>query len=130
MVLYYYGVILPFIYIFAETLKNKKLMKGITKQIGIAGMACIMLYSSSCATITGGRIGACQKTKPEEGQPRREIKTGKLVWDVVLGSFTLGFGIPVFVGIDFLTGAIYKPCGESIKIDTNTGEVKRKKFVK
>lgn len=105
-------------------------MKKITKFIALIGMAFIMLCSSSCATMTGGRIGDCQKTKPKAGQPKRQVRTGKLVGDIVLGACCFGVGIPVFIIIDFSTSAIWKPCGDSLVIDQKTGEKKRKKFVK
>ncbi|WP_035565385.1 hypothetical protein [Hymenobacter sp. IS2118] len=57
---------------------------------------------SSCATILGGPITAYQKTKPLAGQPQREIRVGALVADILLTGI-LG------TGIDFATGAIYKP---------------------
>lgn len=57
---------------------------------------------SSCATLLGGRITACQRTIPAPGQPSREIRGAALVADVVL--FWPG------AIIDFATGAIYRPC--------------------
>ena len=57
---------------------------------------------SSCATILGGRVTECQKTKPLPGKPQREIRVGALLADCVLGF--------VWLAVDFGTGAIYKPC--------------------
>lgn len=57
---------------------------------------------SSCATILGGRITDYQRTKPLPGQPQREVRVGALVADIFLVGL-LG------VGIDFATGAIYRP---------------------
>ena len=57
---------------------------------------------SSCATVLGGRITACQRTVPAPGQPSREIRGAALVADVLL--FWPG------AIIDFATGAIYRPC--------------------
>lgn len=57
---------------------------------------------SSCATILGGPINAYQRTKPLPGQPQREVRVGALVADILLVGL-LG------VGVDFATGAIYRP---------------------
>jgi hypothetical protein len=57
---------------------------------------------SSCATIMGGKVTECQKTKPVQGKPQREIRVGALIADICLGV--------VWVAVDFGTGAIYKPC--------------------
>lgn len=57
---------------------------------------------SSCATILGGRITDYQRTKPLPGQPQREVRIGALVADIFLVGL-LG------VGVDFATGAIYRP---------------------
>lgn len=62
----------------------------------------IALSMSSCATLLGGQITDAQKSKPAPGQPKREIRVGALVADIVIG---LGIGAV----IDFATGAIYKP---------------------
>lgn len=57
---------------------------------------------SSCATILGGPVTAYQKTKPAAGQPQREVRVGALVADILLTGI-------IGTGIDFATGAIYKP---------------------
>lgn len=57
---------------------------------------------SSCATVFGGAVSDCQRTKPAAGQPARAIRGGALVADILL--FWPG------AIIDFATGAIYKPC--------------------
>jgi hypothetical protein len=57
---------------------------------------------SSCATVFGGPVSACQRTKPAAGQPARAVRGGALVADILL--FWPG------VIVDFATGAIYKPC--------------------
>jgi hypothetical protein len=62
----------------------------------------IVLFSSSCATLFGGRVSTCQKTKPNAGEPSRSIRVVALVADIVL------FWPSTIV--DFATGAIYKPC--------------------
>lgn len=60
--------------------------------------AAIML--SSCATILGGKIDSCQKTKPAGGH--RWTRQGYLIADILLtGPLTL---------VDFATGAIYVKC--------------------
>ena len=57
---------------------------------------------SSCATVFGGRVSECQKTKPAPGQPSRSVRGVALVADILL--FWPG------AIVDFATGAIYKPC--------------------
>lgn len=57
---------------------------------------------SSCATVFGGRVSDCQRTKPAEGKPARPIRAVALIADVLL--FWPG------AIVDFATGAIYKPC--------------------
>lgn len=59
---------------------------------------------SSCATIFGGTVSDCQKTKPVPGQPARELRAGALIADILL--FWPG------AIVDFATGAIYKPCNK------------------
>ncbi|GAA3954744.1 hypothetical protein [Hymenobacter algoricola] len=56
---------------------------------------------SSCATVFGGPVTTYQKTKPAAGQPKRELRVGALVADILLFS-------PGAI-VDFVTGAIYKP---------------------
>ena len=65
-------------------------------------MVLIIITLSSCATVFGGRVSSCQRTRPAEGQPTRAIRGGALVADILL--FWPG------IGVDFITGAIYKPC--------------------
>ena len=57
---------------------------------------------SSCATVFGGQVSACQRTKPAEGQQARPIRAVALIADILL------FWPSAIV--DFATGAIYKPC--------------------
>lgn len=75
-------------------------MKKITKGFFVAAMATILF--SSCATVLGGKVSDCQRTKPAAGKPSRAIRGGALIADIIL----------FFPGaiIDFVTGAIYKPC--------------------
>lgn len=61
-----------------------------------------LILLQSCATVLGGKVTDCQRTKPEAGQPKRKVRVGVVVADVVL------FAPGVF--IDLATGAIYKPC--------------------
>jgi len=59
---------------------------------------------SSCATVFGGTVSECQKTKPTAGEPARSVRGVALVADILL--FWPG------AIVDFATGAIYKPCGK------------------
>jgi hypothetical protein len=68
----------------------------------IAMVLLAVLVLPSCATVLGGTVTECQRTKPKAGQPSREIRAGALIADVFLGL--------IWVGVDFATGAIYKPC--------------------
>jgi hypothetical protein len=62
----------------------------------------VMVFSfTSCATILGGKITDCQKTKPATG--KRQVRVAALVIDIITGGI-------VWPAIDFATGAIYKPC--------------------
>ncbi|MCK3686386.1 hypothetical protein [Maribellus sp. YY47] len=62
----------------------------------------IALSLSSCATVFGGKVSTCQKTKPAAGEPSRDMRVGALIADILL--FWPG------TIVDFATGAIYKPC--------------------
>jgi len=62
----------------------------------------IAASASGCATILGGPITTYQKTKPLAGQPQREVRVGALVADILLTGI-------IGTGVDFATGAIYKP---------------------
>ncbi|HCI55093.1 MAG TPA: hypothetical protein PK910_06480 [Bacteroidales bacterium] len=68
----------------------------------ITAVILIAASLSSCATIFGGTVSNCQRTKPPSGQPARQIRVGALVADILL------FWPSAIV--DFATGAIYKPC--------------------
>ena len=75
-------------------------MKKIKIQLlGVCFLAIILL--PSCATILGGKVTQSQRTKPDAGQPQREIRIGFLVADILLF-------VPGLI-VDFATGAIYKP---------------------
>ena len=66
---------------------------------------CILLSGtmSSCATVFGGPVSSCQRTRPAAGQPARQIRVIALVADIVIF-------FPSLI-VDFATGAIYAPCG-------------------
>ncbi len=68
----------------------------------IVAFGLLTVSASSCATILGGPITDYQKTKPAAGQPQREVRVGALVADILLTGI-------IGTGIDFATGAIYKP---------------------
>ncbi len=63
---------------------------------------CMSLSMTGCATLFGGSITQCQRSKPQAGQPQREIRVEALILDIVL--FWPG------AIVDFATGAIYRPC--------------------
>jgi hypothetical protein len=65
----------------------------------------ITVLFSSCATVFGGRVSECQRHRPSPKEPTRKIRVVALVADLVLWWPGLG--------IDFLTGAIYRPCRHS-----------------
>lgn len=67
-------------------------------------MVIIVALFSSCATIFGGAVSDCQKTKPAPGQPARELRVVALIADIVIFW-------PAAI-VDFATNAIYKPCGK------------------
>ena len=62
----------------------------------------VIVLLPSCATVFGGPVSACQRTKPAAGEPQRALRAGALIADILL--FWPG------AIIDFATGAIYKPC--------------------
>lgn len=72
--------------------------------LNLLAMLLIVATLSSCATVFGGRVTQCQRTRPAAGQPTREIRAVALIADVLL--FWPG------AVVDFATGAIYKPCGK------------------
>jgi hypothetical protein len=72
--------------------------------LNLLAMLLIVATLSSCATVLGGRVSQCQRTRPAAGQPTREIRAVALIADVLL--FWPG------AVVDFATGAIYKPCGK------------------
>lgn len=68
----------------------------------ISAIVLITASLSSCATVFGGKVSECQRTKPAAGQPARQVRAGALIADILL--FWPG------AIVDFATGAIYKPC--------------------
>ena len=70
--------------------------------VRVFGMLVIAAMLSSCATVFGGKVSECQRTKPAPGEPARSIRGGALIADILL--FWPG------AIVDFATGAIYKPC--------------------
>ena len=67
----------------------------------IISVLLIVVVLNSCATILGGQVSECQRTKPLPGKPQREIRVGYLILDIIFS--------PVWI-VDFATAAIYKPC--------------------
>jgi hypothetical protein len=60
------------------------------------------LFFSSCASaLNPGPATAYQKRKPAYGQPRRELRMGYVIVDILCGVLPLG--------VDFATSKIYKP---------------------
>jgi UPF0716 family protein affecting phage T7 exclusion len=57
---------------------------------------------SSCATVFGGKVSDCQRTKPAVGEPARKVRVGALIANILF--FTPG------LIVDFATGAAYRPC--------------------
>jgi len=72
------------------------------KILNLLAIVTIATMMSSCATVFGGKVSECQRTKPAPGEPARAIRGGALIADILL--FWPG------VIVDFATGAIYKPC--------------------
>ncbi|HKJ44032.1 MAG TPA: hypothetical protein VKA27_18185 [Sunxiuqinia sp.] len=77
------------------------------KKLSVKLVAILLLAATvlpSCATVFGGPVSACQRTKPAPGEPAREVRAGALIADILL--FWPG------AIVDFATGAIYKPCNK------------------
>lgn len=74
------------------------------KILSLVAVLILATSVSSCATVFGGKVSDCQRTKPAEGQPSRKVRVGALIADVLL--FWPG------AIVDFATGAIYKPCNK------------------
>jgi UPF0716 family protein affecting phage T7 exclusion len=70
----------------------------------LTAIALVVTSLTSCASVFGGKVSECQRTKPAAGAPARQVRVGALIADILL--FTPG------VIVDFATGAIYKPCNK------------------
>ena len=77
------------------------------KFINLIAVAAMLQCMSSCATVLGGKIDTCQRTPPAPGQPMREVRSGALIADMIF--------FPPGIFIDFMTCAIFKPCGQEPK---------------
>ncbi len=75
------------------------------KKVIVTSALSAMLMFSSCATVFSGRLTDHQKNKPLPGEPKREVKWELVATDVIL-FFPYGL---IGLGVDFLTGAIYRP---------------------
>ena len=73
-----------------------------TKITVLALLLVVAMILSSCATVLGGQVSTCQRTRPAVGQPQRSIRAAALIADVLI--------CWPFAIVDFATGAIYKPC--------------------
>lgn len=78
----------------------------------IALLLSATILFSSCGTIFGGRISACQKTKPAPGQMTRQIRPAALTFDLIS---CIGLAGIIGTIIDFADGGIYKPCNTTVK---------------
>jgi hypothetical protein len=94
---------------FAKKTFIKNLLKYLKmkKLLFVFVASALLLTSTGCATIFGGKISDCQRTKPAPGKPARQVRIVPLVLDCCTGL--------VWLGIDFATGAIYKPCKPEMK---------------
>lgn len=72
------------------------------KKILLVVLCAGTLLMESCATVFGGHISNCQRTRPRENSPSRQLRVIALVCDIVL--FWPG------AIVDFADGAIYRPC--------------------
>ena len=55
-----------------------------TRTTIFAVLLLIAVVLPSCATVFGGPVSACQRTKPAVGQPQRAIRGGALALDILL----------------------------------------------
>lgn len=68
---------------------------------------CTSIGISGCATILGGKVSDCQRTHPAPGKPDRAIRGAALIADIIF--------FPPGIMVDFVTGAIFKPCEQDKK---------------
>jgi len=88
-----------------KSLTSRTIIKNIFMKKSILRIVTIVLvaaFLSSCATLFCGPVSECQRTRPAEGQPARQVRAGALILDIVL--FWPG------AIVDFATNAIYRPC--------------------
>lgn len=71
-------------------------------------MALAALLLTSCATVLGGAKTDHQATRPECGEPRRQIRPGFFAFQL--------FFFPPGLLIDFATKKIYKPDPRASKL--------------
>jgi len=64
-------------------------------------LVAIAVTFSSCASVFGGHITKHQTTKPKPGEEKRRVRVAPLIFNA--------WFFPIGIGIDFLTGAAYKP---------------------
>jgi UPF0716 family protein affecting phage T7 exclusion len=76
--------------------------KIVSKSMLIFAFSATTMLCTSCATVFGGTVSDCQKTKPAAGEPARSVRAGALIANILL--FWPG------LIVDFATGAAYKPC--------------------
>ena len=83
---------------------SRKKQKHIMKKSIFRFTAIVLAVSTmtSCATVFGGKVSECQRTKPATGEPARQVRVGALIANIIL--FAPG------LIVDFATGAAYKPC--------------------
>lgn len=79
----------------------RKLLSNAMLTFALIGMT---MFCTSCATVFGGKVSDCQRTKPAAGEPSRKLRAGAMIADILL--FWPG------TIVDFATGAIYKPCNK------------------
>lgn len=75
-----------------------------TKVNQLIAVVCITAALSGCATVFGGPRTSYQRTKPGPGEPKRNLRVGALVADILLTPIFF----PLLI-IDFATNAIYTP---------------------
>ena len=66
------------------------------------------ISASGCATVLGGQKTDHQRTRPECGQPRRSVRVGFILADLIF--------CPPLLLLDFATKKIYKPFPNENKI--------------
>ena len=72
-------LLVSFLYI-CQNYLNHKLMKIRNFKLLFVVVAFALMFQS-CATVFGGHISECQRTKPAPGQPTREIRPTVRIFD-------------------------------------------------